>query len=114
VATELQLYLEQLRECSLSIIDIIEKEAYDALESKISERQEIIDSISKLNFAKEEINRIAEALEIVPLSEKINNRIVDKRNLIKRQIETTATKKRANSNYNKSFYDNYHVFSKKI
>jgi len=111
---ELKEYLEGFKECSLNIVDIVEKEAYEQLEGKIAERQEIIDLISKLSFTKEEITKIAKELEIVALSEKISTMILNKKIILKNQIDQNTINKNVNINYNKNFYKNFHIFSKKI
>ena len=103
-----------LKECSLSIASIVEKEDYDQLESKIAERQEIIDSINKLSFTKKEITEIVEEFQIITLSEKINSMILNKKAILKNKIEQNAFKKNVNNNYNKDFYRNFHIFSKKV
>jgi hypothetical protein len=114
VADELRLYLEQFKQCSLSIISMVEKENYDELDIRISERQEIIDSIGKLSFTKEEINSIAEELEIIALSERISSVINEKKILLRDKLQQNAAMQNANRNYNNNIYNNYHMLSKKI
>jgi len=111
---ELKIYLERFRECSLNIIDIVEKEAYEELEGKIEERQRIIDSINELNYSDEDTSQFFQDIELITLSEKINNIINNKKAMLKAQIEENAAKKNASNNYNKSFNNNFHVFSKKV
>lgn len=112
--TELRDFLEEFRKCSLSIIEIVKNENYDELDNKISERQEIINSIGKLNFSKEEINKIVKELEIIPLCNEINEVIISKKNNIKAEMENILVKKRVNNNYNKNVYDRLHILSKRI
>lgn len=111
---KLEIYLERFRECSLNIIDIVEREAYEELEGKIEERQEIIDSINGLSYSNEDSSQIFQDIELITLSEKINTIINSKKAILKAQIEENAAKKNASNNYNKSFNNNFHVFSKKV
>jgi hypothetical protein len=114
MSMELKANLEKFKECSLNIIDMVEKEDYDELESKFSKRQHILDTINKMNYSKEELAKLVEELEIMAISQKISNIIKLKKDILKIQIEDSAIKKNANSNYNKSLINNFHIFSKKI
>lgn len=112
---ELRSFFEKLRECSIKVIEIVEKEDYDILEEIILERHNIIESISYLNFSKEEINALAKELQIQTLSSKINETIIEKKNKIKADMEEIVSVKRANNDYIKTIYNNTpHIFSKKI
>lgn len=105
---------EKIKNCSLEIIDILEKENYDSLESKLDERQELINSINKLAFTKQEINAVCEKLKIMELSQRINDLINNKKVKVKELIKQNVIKQNANDKYNKNFYDSSHVFSRKV
>ncbi len=111
---ELKNCLQAFKDCSLSIMEIVESEDYDELEIKIAERQQLLDEISKISYTKEEIRQIVERLEIIAVSERINSLINDKKAIFRNKIDEAAFKRNANENYNKSFYNNFHAFDKKI
>lgn len=107
-------YLEQYRECSLSIIEVLEKEDYEELNIKLDKRQEILDTINELRFKKQEIAEIVEELKIVEISEKIAKLIEYKKNQIKTVIEGSVAKKNASNQYNKNNNSDLRIFSKKV
>lgn len=111
---ELRNSLEQYRECSLSIIEVLEKEDYEELNNKLDKRQEILDAINKLSFTKLEISVIVEELKIDEISEKIVNLIDYKKNQIKAVIEGNVAKKNASNQYSKNNNSDLRIFSKKV
>ena len=107
-------YFIEFKNCSLSLIEAINIEDYDALEKKIEERQTILDAIRKLEYSKEEIKSVVEELEITRLSEQIINLLNAKRINLKEKMEEVALNKRVNNNYNRNLYNGSNFFSKKI
>lgn len=106
--------MESYRDCSKDLIHIINREDYDEMERRLAERQELLDSIGKLEFSKEELKIIVEELNIIPLSEQIEQAVMEKKLKINKLMQSTVASKNANNKYNSSSLGKTHVFSKKV
>ncbi len=107
----LQQYLEEYKALTLAMIDEVKKNGQ--LNSLIEKRDDILKSISNLNFDKEEIRTIGKSLKLLELEQELNSSVKKEMVSIKRQIETIKKTKQANTKYN-SFENKARVFNRSI
>ncbi len=75
------------RELTLEIIQILEKEDYDAPKDLLNERQNIINNINKLSYTKEEFKNINYELDLMFVEKKTSNYYAKKKSGIKTKIK---------------------------
>lgn len=107
-------YLEKFRDITRDLINKIKEENYDVADNLMEQRQNIIDNIDKLNYSKEEFVNICNELKLLEYNEELEKVIKEKRVQIKQEMTKIVSNRSANSSYNKKFYNNSVIFSKKI
>lgn len=112
--SQLREELTKYKDTTLEIIKAVEDENYDLLEGLISKRGEIINSIEKLNYSKEEFKAICMDLKILFFQNNLNKFMNEKKVKIKRQLESMDDNKNARNSYNKKFSVDSIFFNKKI
>ncbi|AKN33918.1 hypothetical protein Ccar_25050 [Clostridium carboxidivorans P7] len=110
---ELEKGLREYRECTIELIECLEKEDYDSLEYFFNKRQQILDELSNSNYTKEEFYRVSQELELLVYHKKLNDLMIEKRDKVKQQINRLAKNKNASNMYNRRGYG-AKIFSKKI
>lgn len=103
--------LTQYRDCTLQIIDILEKDDFESLEELIQKRQQVVDEVTKTTCMKEEMKLIYEELRLQQLQEKLKELMFKKIALAKDQFKEIAKKKTANNVYNRTGYIGANIFS---
>lgn len=111
---ELKRQLEVYNLDTLKLIESLQKEDYDALESLLNKRQQTIDDISKLDYTKQEFSEIAEELKILEHQKRLSDLMLAKRDGIKEELNKISSAKNASYVYNKRIYSNSMVFNKTI
>lgn len=111
---ELKDGLKEYKNITLDIINSLEKEDYDALEQLISSRQNIINTIDKLSYSKEEFIRICKELDILMLQQKLIKLMNEKKATLRNNMNNLATSQNANKSYNKRYSVDSIFFNKKI
>lgn len=96
------------------LIENLEEGKFDDIENLFNERQEIINQLSKVNYSKKEFIELSKELNIMELDNTLGNLINEKQAQIKEELTKIKTQRNANRQYNKGFYNNSNVLSKKI
>lgn len=107
-------HLNFYKDTTKQIIDNLNSDSFDDIAEAINKRQNILDSIGKLKYTKEEINSICEELQIFEIDKKVNDLIKSKQEQLKDNIQKDHTIKNANNTYHKNLYSKAMIFSKKI
>lgn len=105
--------LKEYREFTIELIKCLEREDYDSLEYFLNKRQEILDTLSNMDYNREELSKISEELQLLVYHKKLSDLMLEKRDSIKQNINNLAQRKNANNMYNRRVYG-ANVFSKKI
>lgn len=111
---ELKRQLEVYNSDTLKLIESLEKEDYDALESLLNKRQQTIDNISKLDYTKQEFSALVEELKILEHQKSLSDLMTKKRDDVKEELNKISNAKNASYMYNKRIYSNSRVFNKTI
>jgi len=106
--------LKQYKEITLKLINLLEIEDYDSLESVLDNRQNLIDEMSQMSYTKETMNKIYEELQIQQLQDKLNIVMNEKREEIKANIENLSASKTARKGYTNGFKVDSLFLNKKI
>lgn len=96
------------------LMENLKEEQFNNIESFFNERQEIINYISKGNYSKEEFIALNKELNIMELDNALGKLINEKQTEVKEELIKIKTQRNANKQYNKGFYNNSNVLSKKI
>ncbi|WP_027625835.1 flagellar protein FliT [Clostridium lundense] len=107
-------YLQSFKDITIKLIYNVKEDDLDAVDSLMEERQKIIDNIDHMEFSKEEFVDIAKELNIIEYDKELEKVINEKKANIKEEMRKLSTNRNANVNYNKKFYSNSTIFSKKI
>lgn len=111
---ELKNFLREYKYISDNIIEALTTESFDSLEGLFMERQQIIQTIEKLSFFKEEFKAISVEFSLEEIERDIENLINDKKAKIRLIVENLNKSKRANTTYNKNSQVDSLYFNKKI
>lgn len=104
-------YLEEYRSVTLALIDAIEKDA--ETESLIKKRENILESMSNLNFDKEEAKAIGESLRLLQLEDELQRTAKKEQVKIRKQIDRLKKARQVNINYN-NFENKARVLNKNV
>ncbi len=74
------------RELTLEIIQILEKEDYDAPKELLNERQNIINNINKLSYTKEEFKNINYELDLMLVEKKLQTIMLKRKAELKQKL----------------------------
>lgn len=105
--------LEEYKNCTLELINCLEKEDYDSLETFFYKRQKVLDELRNSNYTKNELLEMFEKLRLLPYEKKINNLITEKKDKVKENLNKLYQNKKAINMYNKRS-NGAKVFVKKI
>lgn len=106
--------LEQYKEITLALINLLQTEDYDSLDGLLDNRQNLIDEISQMSYTKETMNKIYKELQIQQLQDELNMEMNKKREEVKVNIENLMAKKNATKGYTNGFKVESLFFNKKI
>ncbi|MPN01320.1 hypothetical protein SDC9_148529 [bioreactor metagenome] len=110
----LKYYLQQFREKTIEIINLLEHEEYDKLDEALNKREEIIKSITQIHSDSDVFKGLCVNLKIIPLEQKLNSILNSKKSEIQKELNKISNKTSANKNYNKSFSVDSLYLSKKV
>ncbi|MFU0823717.1 MULTISPECIES: flagellar protein FliT [Clostridium] len=111
---ELKDGLKEYKNITLDIISSVEKENYDALEQLMSNRQNIINTMDKLDYSKEEFIEVCKELDILMIEQKLLELIKEKRASLINNMNKLVIRNNANKSYNKIYSIGSVFFNKKI
>jgi len=113
-SSSLEAALENYKNSTINLIDSLRNDNYDSLEGIIAERQKLINTMSSMNYSKEEFKELCDKLEIVLLQHKLDNLMQDKRSNLRKEMDSLSVAKNANRNYTRGFNVDSMFFNKKI
>ncbi|MCM8710962.1 flagellar protein FliT [Clostridium sp. SYSU_GA19001] len=106
--------LNNYRSITIKLIEELEKDNYDALETLLSDRQMLIEQMNKINYSANEFKSICNELQILMLQEKLTKLMNIKRTYVKDKLDKFSARKTANRSYSKRFSVDALYFNKKI
>lgn len=112
--SQLREELAKYRDTTIELIQAVENENYEILDSLVEKRSEIINSVDKLTFSKEEFKTICLEFKILLLQDSLNKLMNEKKLKVKRQLESMDENKNLRNSYNKKFSVDSIFFNKKI
>ncbi|WPC41075.1 flagellar protein FliT [Clostridium sp. JS66] len=112
--TELETLLNEYREYTLKLINIVEAETYDDIEGLLEKRENIINQINGNEHTKDEFSEIAKKLQILFLQKKLTDLMHEKKVKIRNELDLIAKNKFARNSYNKKFSVDPLFFNKKM
>ncbi|KAJ53506.1 hypothetical protein CTM_02624 [Clostridium tetanomorphum DSM 665] len=107
-------HLENFKDITLQLIDKVKEDDFDSVDMLMEERQKIIDNMDSVEFSQDEFVNIAKELNIIEYDKELEKVIIEKKAKIKEEMGKIITNRNANTSYNKKFYSNSTIFSKKI
>ena len=110
----LEVALTDYRAITIKLIESLENDDYDSLEGLINQRQKLINTMSDMDYSKDEFKTQCSKLEIVMLQHKLDSLMVNKRNNLRQEMDNLSAAKNANRNYTKGFNVDSFFFNKKI
>lgn len=111
---EYEYIFEQYKDKSIIILESLVKEDYDILSQLLRDRELLIEKLKKINLDTAAFKEQAVKYNIVENEAKIKLLMTRKMDDIKLKLHKLELGDKANKFYNKSFYDNNKVFSKKV
>lgn len=103
--------LMDYRECTLKIIDILEKGTLDSLHSLVEARQQIVDNILAMECTPEEVRLTYEQLELRQLQVKVTMLMKQKMSDTKQKLLKLSVSRAASNTYYKNVRSNAYMFS---
>lgn len=111
---ELTQELMQFKKVTIELIEALQQEQVNKLDNLLDSRQIVIENMEKLQYTSEEFTDICNGLDILNIQHKLLELMQQSKEDTKRELNKIQLIKNANSNYNKSFYDNAGTFNKQI
>lgn len=106
--------LENFKIITLKLIEELEKDNFDELDSLLNLRQLEIDKMDNINYTKEEFKKLCMEYKILALQERLTKLMNQKRMEVRNEIDKLSEAKSANKSYNKRFSIDSIYFNKKI
>jgi hypothetical protein len=114
MSDEIYNFLVAYKNINEKMISCIQKDELEAIDSMIAERQNIIDALSKIKYAKEEFTNIADKLNLVEDDKIISELMLAKKKELEDNILKHGLARHASNNYSKKFAVDSIFFNKKI
>lgn len=99
---------------TVALINSLNAEDFDSLESLLNNRQALIDKLDKINYDKSIFIKLCEENDIIKLNNEMNDLMTEKINNVKSEIKKIALQKNINNNYNTNMSVDSIYFNKKI
>ncbi|WP_074042349.1 flagellar protein FliT [Desnuesiella massiliensis] len=106
--------LIEFKSITLDLINALEYDDFDKLESLIEKRQAIINILEKANYAEEEFKHIASSIDLLTLQKKVLDLMNSKKVELRSEMDKLSEIKTANKSYNSKFAVDSVYFNKKI
>jgi len=111
---EYEFVFEHYKDTSIKILESLLNEDYDSLSQFLNDRELLIEKMKKLNLDSTDFKNQAVKYSIIENESKIKLLMAQKMDDIKLKLHKLELGEKANKFYNKNFYDNNKVFSKKV
>jgi hypothetical protein len=96
---ELKQKMQEFRAVTEELIEAVNNDRDEELDNLFVKRQEIINSVEKLDYNKRDFNAVCEELNVVKLSQSLEETIVKKRVETRDKMNDLKEKKTANRSY---------------
>jgi len=106
--------LAQFKQITMKLIKALQKGEINKLDDLLNNRQVIIDNMEKMNYTTAEFTDICNELDILNAQQELLELMKEKKDSKKEELCKIQLTRNANSNYNKSFYNNSGTFDKQI
>lgn len=106
--------LKEFKDITIELIANIEKEDYAKLDELLSNREQIINAIDKIDYTKEEFLKLSKELDILVLQQKLTKLTNEKKANLQHNIENLSTSQTASKSYGKRYAVDSVFFNKKI
>lgn len=110
----LKQYLDEYKVVTIELINNLYCDNLVKIDKFMRNRQNILDSIQKLEYSKEEFNLIVDEIQLFDIEKRLKDLMTEKKEKLRIQIERISLSRNANNSYNKNLYGKARVFSKKI
>lgn len=111
---DLKATLSKYKDDTLSLINCLESEDYDALEGLMNDRQALIDTMNSSGFDREQFTMLCKEYDIMRLDSKIHAIMISRMSQIKAELKKIGLNKNVNNNYNMKMSVDSIFFNKKI
>lgn len=109
---DLKKAMKDLKNVTCKLIDKLQQDDYDVLENLMDDRQELLNTLEKLDCTKEQYFTMAQEFEIIQLQNKLSKIMAEKKQKLKQKIDNISKKKVLTKGY--SNHIGASIFSKKI
>ena len=106
--------LNKYKEITIMLIESLKKDDIDSLDNLFDRRQKEIDKLMAINSSKEQFSEIYNELSIKEVDASLKEKMLEKRNEIKNQIDRFNETKSASRMYSKKNAVDAIFFNKKI
>lgn len=106
--------LIKFQRLTASLINTLKQEDYDGLGDILSKREGTINIIKSLNYNAEVFKNISSELKLSELENTLNKLMIEKRRIVREQMDNLRTAKKANNNYQRRVQPDSMFFNKKI
>ena len=107
-------FLKSYKEKSLDILSALSLENYDKVIELFQERENIIINLKNSTFSKEEMSNVIKENDLISMDDNIRTVMEKKMDDIKASVLKLKAGNKVNKNYNKNFYKEFKMFSKKV
>ncbi|AZV55929.1 flagellar protein FliT [Clostridium sp. AWRP] len=104
--------MENLRNITCELINKLENDDYDGLESLMGERQKLLDNLKELNCTKKQYNDAVKQFKIIDFQNKLSKMMFEKKKDLRRKIDDISQKRTLTKSYSRHIGTT--IFSKKI
>lgn len=106
--------LIEFKNVTLNLINALESDDFDEIESLIEKRQNIISALENTNYTEEEFRHIASSINLLTLQKKVLDLMNAKKVELRNEMDKLSEVKIANKSYNSKFAVDSVYFNKKI
>ncbi len=106
--------LIQYKTLTIRLIELLERNEFESLESVFQLRQDVIEVINKLHFNNSEFKMICDEISLLQFQKKLTLLMYDKKAKIKIEINNLKNTKIANIEYNRGNSIDSLYFNKRI
>ncbi|WP_392486348.1 hypothetical protein ACER0A_007950 [Haloimpatiens sp. FM7315] len=106
--------LESYKKITVNMISAIEKDDMESFQKLLELRENVISKVKSEEYSRLDIEKILKDLCLKELEEKLNERVLSKKEYYKTKLKTVKLQKSAHNTYNKAFLGDPHFLKKRI
>lgn len=111
---DLEAYIKEYKNITEKVTESLVNEKFEEISDLLNQREEIIKSIDKLNYKKDEFISIAKGMKLFDLDKEMNAILNEKKDEFENKYMSIRKNKTAANKYRKKFNVNPFYISKKI